>query len=183
MSIVENFMGKTIVNHHNEKCPCWSLDDYGECSITDGGVYIPLPQHIMFFCQSSYFSHCSRYKKGCELIINKEIGERRKSRRYAKNLNIVIDVCELKNNSSVVSKYNTKTSDVSLYGMKIESPRKILAYTIVSFELDTGFSSEFLVGTGSVKWCEKQTDSDKFEFGMVVDDKEIQKEIKKILYN
>ncbi|MHB8790255.1 MAG: PilZ domain-containing protein [Desulfobulbaceae bacterium] len=176
-------MGKTKGHHHNEKCPCWALDNYGECAITDGGVFIPLPHHVMIFCQSSYFSCCSRYKKGCELIMNKEIGERRENRRYAKNLNIVIDVCELKKSSSLGSKYNTKTLDVSLYGMKIESPEKVLTDSIISFKLDPGFSSEFLVGTGSVKWCDKKIDSDKFEFGMVFEDTEIQKEIKKILYN
>lgn len=73
--------------------------------------------------------------------------------------------------------------DVSLYGMKIECPEQVVTDTTVGFKLDTGFPSEILTGYGSVKWCEQQADSGKFEFGMAFsDDPAIEKGIRKLLY-
>jgi len=175
-------MGKKIQDMQKKQCPCWSSDRNGECAITEGGVYIPLHQHIMVFCQSSNFIHCTRYISGRELVMNKEILERRKFRRYEKNFNIAIDVCDAKDSSSVMSNYKVRTLDVSLYGMKIESPEKIPADTIVGFQLDPDISSEFLAGSGSVKWCRPQTDSGKFEFGLAFyDDPSIHQGIRKLL--
>lgn len=154
-----------------------------ECAMTEGGVYIPLLKHRMMFCQSSNYIHCAQYIKGRELLVGKDAGERRRMRRYAKNIYMNIAVFDSKNNSSVKGKYKVRTLDVSLYGMKIESPEQFTTDTIVDFELDPDLSSDFHPGTGTVKWCERQINSDKFEFGIAFsNDAAIQKGIQKLLY-
>lgn len=170
-------------NSNCGNCPFWSLDGNRECAITEGGVYIPLSKHIMMFCQSSNYMHCSRYIKGRYLFIGKEVSERRKLRRYVKKIYMDIVVCDTKEDHPVKSKYRVKTLDMNLYGMKIESPTQVATDAIVGFELDSDFSSDFLPGTGKVKWCERQRNSDKFEFGMAFsDDPAIQKGIEKLLH-
>lgn len=176
-------MKETIDNSYGNKCPFWSLDGNRECVIIEGGVYIPLLKHRMMFCQSSNYMHCSQYIKGRELIMGQDVGERRRMRRYAKNIYMDIVVCAAQENHLVRSKYKVKTLDMSPYGMKIESPEQITTDTIVGFALDPDFSQHFLPGTGTVKWCERQMDSDKFEFGIALsDDTAMQKGIEKLLY-
>lgn len=169
-------------NSHYEKCPCWSVEGNRQCSLTEEGVYLPLPKHIIMFCQSSNYMHCIQYIRGHELSMSKDVAERRRIRRYYRNIYMDIVVCDVKNNSSVKSKYKVRTLDVSLYGMKIESPEKVTTDTIVGFEFDHDFSSDSLAGAGTVKWCEQQVDSDKFEFGMAFsDDTVMQKGFNKLL--
>lgn len=115
--------------------------------------------------------------------MGQDVGERRRMRRYAKNIYMDIVVCAAEENHLVRSKYKVKTLDMSPYGMKIESPEQITTDTIVGFALDPDFSQHFLPGTGTVKWCERQMDSDKFEFGIALsDDTAMQKGIEKLLY-
>lgn len=176
-------MKEAMENSHDEKCPCWSIDGNRECAITEGGVYIPLLKHRMMFCQSSNYIHCAQYIKGRELIVGKDVGERRRMRRYAKNIYMDIAVCDSTNNFSVTGKYKVRTLDMSLYGMKIESAEKFTTDTVIGFELDPDLSSDFLSGTGTVKWCEQQINSDRFEFGVdFSNDTAIQKRIENLLY-
>ena len=115
--------------------------------------------------------------------MGKEISERRKLRRYVKKIYMDIVVTDTEENNHVRSKYRIKTLDMNLYGMKIESPEQVAKDAIVGFEFDPDFSSNFLPGTGTVKWCERQSNSDKFEFGMAFsDDPAIQKGVEKLLH-
>lgn len=170
-------------NSHKEQCPCWSSDQEGKCTITEGGVYLPLAQHIWLFCLSAEYASCSRYIQGRECIANREALERRRFRRYEKKCNIAIDVCDPTDGSPALSKYNVRTLDVSLHGMKIESPEKIPTDTIVGFQFDPAFSPDVLAGSGSVKWCRQQAGSEKFEFGLAFyDEPGIHLGINKLLY-
>jgi len=161
------------------KCPCFALDNSKECGIVKGGVYIPMPEHIKMFCLSRKYPQCPQYIRYCELIMNQAEGEvkaymvsedRRKFQRFAELLYLDLVVCDANIIPREINGFKARTLDVSLGGLRIESPRELATDTILSFDSDPEFSSESLSGVGDVKWCRPQKDSDKFEFGIAFSD-------------
>ena len=161
------------------KCPYVAIGKGKECGIVKGGVYIPMPEHIEMFCLSSKYSKCSQYVRYCELIMNQAESEvkdymvsvdRRKSRRFSERFNFDLVACDANIMPRETKSFKAKTLDVSLSGLRIESPHNLAIDTIVIFAMDAEFSSENLSGVGEVKWCEPQEDSDKYEFGVAFSD-------------
>jgi hypothetical protein len=164
---------------HGRMCPYWALERNDECGMVKGGMYIPMPEHVRMFCLSAKYSQCRQYITGCDLMNNQTVSEkntlkvgrdRRKLQRFAEQLPLHLVVCDINVEPRIINTYKTKTLDVSVGGLRMESPRKLNVNTIVSFELDPDFSSESLLGVGEVKWCELQNGSEKFEFGMAFAD-------------
>ena len=44
-------------------CPFW-LECNSQCMRRLGGVYIPLPYYVEFFCKTDQYSSCSQYLRG-----------------------------------------------------------------------------------------------------------------------
>jgi hypothetical protein len=160
-------------------CPYWSINDNEECGMSKGGVYIPLPQHMKMFCLTSQYIQCHHYIKGCESIrIQKEnrkketvvTDERRKLRRFREELHLLLAVCDTRRKPPEIISFKARTIDVSLGGMRLESPEKVAAGSIVGFEMVEEFSGRGISGVGEVRWCRAQPDTDKFEFGIAFPD-------------
>jgi len=175
---------------HCAQCPYWILESNKECGIAKGGMYIPMPEHIKMFCLSANYYQCRQYIKGCERMMNHEEsenselkinGDRRKSRRFADQLYLNLIVCDKKVEPRAINACKAKTLDLSIGGMRMETPKELNTDTVVSFELDPDFSSESLLGVGEVKWCEPKKDSDKFEFGIAFSDYSTSKGIREYL--
>lgn len=164
-----------------DQCPCWALDG-NRCSLTEGGVYIPLPHHILMFCNTPSYTLCTQYIRGRELIMHNDAVERRRMRRYNKKVNIDIIVCDTRKSPPLRIKHKTSTLDVSLCGMKIESPEELTLDSVVGFEVDHSHCSDILIGAGSVRWCERLSDPDKYEFGIAFSEDTLTREgIEKLL--
>jgi len=161
------------------RCPYWSTNDNEECGMSMGGVFIPLPHHVKIFCLTSQYIQCHQYIKGCEYIRMQEenrkkgeviTDERRKSRRFSEQLQLILAVCDTKIKPPAFTSFKSMTIDVSLGGMRLECPQKLATGSIVGFELDGDFSSHNISGVGEVKWSKPQQDTDKYEFGIAFPD-------------
>ncbi len=164
---------------HGGKCPYWALEGNKECGMVKGGMYIPMPEHVRTFCLSSLHARCPKYIKGCEHLTNHDNcerceqdvnGDRRKMRRFVDQLFLKLIVCDKTVTPRAINDCKAKTLDLSIGGMRMESPRELNTDTIVCFESDPDFSPDNLVGVGEVKWCEPKEDSDMFEFGIAFSD-------------
>lgn len=147
--------------------------------MSKGGLYIPLPQHMKMFCLTSQYIQCHQYIKGCEFIMMQEdnrkkgaviMDERRKLRRFREELHLLMAVCDTKSKPPEIISFKARTLDVSLGGMRLESPEKVAKGSIVGFEMDEEFSVKGISGVGEVRWCRAQPESDKFEFGIAFPD-------------
>ena len=160
---------------NGSKCPYWALESSSECGIAKGGMYIPMPEHVKMFCLSTNHFKCSQYIKGCEVIngqneteANEFLGtvDRRRLRRYPEQLYLDLVVCDRNTGLSAMNSCKAKSLDVSLGGIRIESPEEFTRDSVVSFMLDPEFSSDELLGVGEVKWCVPKKDSGKYEAGV-----------------
>lgn len=147
--------------------------------MSSGGVYLPLPQHVKMFCQSSQYIQCHQYIKGSEEILAQEeirktgsdkINERRKFPRIAQQLFLKMYVSDSHLKASEIHDFKAKTLDISFGGFRLESPRELMPGSIVCFESDEDDSSHNISGTGEVRWCKPSKKSDYFEFGIAFPD-------------
>lgn len=161
------------------KCPYRPTKNSEGCGIANGGVYLPLPQHMNMFCLSSRYIQCHQYVKGCEHIMAREesrkkgagqINERRKFPRISQQLYLKMYVSDTDLDSSKIHDFKARTLDISLGGLRIESPRELTPGSIVCFETDEEITSRKISGIGEVRWCKPSVKSDSYEFGIAFPD-------------
>lgn len=158
-----------------DKCPFWAVNNKEECGISNGGMFIPLPEHITLFCLSSNYLKCRQYIRGCELVMVDEehvennflvTRDRRRMRRFPEQIYLEFIISPSNNDGQKGRNYKAKTLDVSLGGLRVESFNELATDTVVSFILNPQFSSEDLLGVGEVKWCKPQNGTNKYESGI-----------------
>lgn len=149
-------------------CPYFQLSPHGDCHLTKGGLYIPLPQHIEIFCKTEQFTFCPQYLRGHlylhrenKSLIGCEEGEsRRKFQRLKRRIPLFIATSDEKGNPIEQIDDNACTLDVSLAGMKISSKKEIPPHRVLYFRFGQEISLHYNGGIGEVRWATDTPDRD-----------------------
>lgn len=163
-----------LANHHSEFCPYWCSSGQ-DCRMSQGGVYLPMPEHISLFCRSKSFVQCHQYAIGCEAIrtaieqcecVDRE--NRRKFQRIKEEVPVSVTVADTAGDIQFV--IGAITLDMSLEGIRLQTHEELLPESKVFFAFDDDFSVPNWKGLGEVRWTEKDEATNLFESGMVVTD-------------
>lgn len=153
------------------KCPFWSTESH-KCRICNGGLFIPLDDHVEVYCTTPAYPQCLQYELHSEKqlqIMREARGQGQNRRKYTRtNASHKISLAKLVESGEIVSHHSTiaKTLDVSKGGMKLAIEIPLLTNTVVQFSFDDSFPKGLQGGTGQVTWCNKQIDEAGYQAGI-----------------
>jgi len=143
-----------------------------KCSICNGGLFIPLDDHIKKFCESPHFQACKQYADHSENQISlaenvRKSGEnRRKFLRIETSHAITLIKIFGSDKQEPPFSYNASTLDVSKGGMRVATDKPLLYDSVIQFSFDDSFPQSLHGLTGQVKWCNKQLDEPGYQAGV-----------------
>lgn len=143
-----------------------------KCSISNGGLFIPLDNHREIFCTSPHFRECQQYtlvsenQKTSSKIVRKTEVNRRKYLRFTTFHQITL--LKILKSGNPISRlpHELNTLDVSKGGMRITTDRPIKDTTMIQFSFDDSFPETLRDMTGQVAWCNKQVDARGYQAGI-----------------
>ena len=145
--------------------------------MTNGGLYIPMPEHINTLCVTARFDQCHHYIHGCSSVWNLagqlniiHDTSRRRYRRITERIPLQLADCGLDGRCAEIIDHGAFTVDLSLGGIRVESQvelpvRKKIAFTLGKNGVETSWN-----GLGEVRWTEK-LGTGSFHSGLIVTDK------------
>jgi len=159
-----------------EQCPYFS-QCAKECLMTNGGLFIPMPEHINALCLTPRFVQCSHYVHGCAAVreLASQLGyvhdaSRRRYRRVSERIPIQIADCAHDGRCAEILDNEAFTIDLSLGGIRLESRVELPARKRVAFVFGQGGDGPCWDGQGEVRWTER-VEGGAFHSGLIVTDK------------
>ncbi len=152
-------------------CPFWSTESL-KCRVCNGGLFIPLDDHMAVYCTTPAYPQCLQYELNSEKqlqIMEEASGARKNRRQYMRiNASYKVILAKLVEAGEIVSHQSTvaKTLDVSKGGMRLTTEKPLLSNTVVQFSFDDSFPKSLQGGTGQVTWCNKQVDEPGYQAGI-----------------
>lgn len=150
-------MSETHASKH-PICPYFQLGNIGDCQMTRGGLYIPLPAHIEIFCTTAKYFSCPQYTRGKALIqenLRQNIETPDSRRRFARlrnRLPIILATCDEKGRPVEIIDHDAMTLDLGLGGIRISSNSEIPPHKILHFSFREDFYHTPIKGVGEVRW-------------------------------
>jgi len=141
-------------NLEQKECIYWSPGKK-ECMLCRDGVFIPLPDHIMTFCQKDLFPKCHHFTKSNILVEDRRLCNRQNCRYPV----------VLKKSESLSLEINAQTLDVGIGGMSILCNQNLPAKGLVSFSLKIDNESK-VIGKGEIRWVQKTAEMDCSQLGI-----------------
>ena len=156
----------------NLACPYFQRDNGGDCQMTRGGLYIPLPAHIEIFCKTIKYTSCPQYIRG-KVLIQENIRQnaettdsRRRFPRIRNRFPLTISTCDEKGRAVQVIDRDAMTLDLSLGGVKISSNSEIPSNKILHFSFREDLHHNPVTGVGEVRWCHHAEGPHLFQAGL-----------------
>ncbi len=155
-----------------KQCSFLKLDEAQACSLTKGGIFIPLPEHIEMFCKTPHYLECEQYFRNNHLnseLSNEEIfidNGRRHFRRIPDILALTLSNCDETGHPSQIIDAHACTLDLSPGGMLLESRQALMMNNLVAFTFGPHFSTPNHTGIGQVRWCKEAKKTDAFHAGL-----------------
>lgn len=152
-------------------CPFWR-PDFKKCHASNGGLFIPLDDHIDVYCKTSDYPQCLQYSMHVkaqlgvvEMVPNP--GENRRKHKRHPSAHMVTLVKLIKSNK-VVSHLSTAAStlDLSKGGMRLHLNQPLSDDTVIRFSFEDSLPETLREGTGQVQWCNKQIDDTGYQVGI-----------------
>jgi hypothetical protein len=156
---------------HHSKCPFWSATSM-KCSLCNGGIFIPLDDHMEAFCNTSHYSACVQYTLHSEnqTSLQEKVRKSEENRRKYMRIETSHKITLIKINGSEKSESHlttyTNTLDVSKGGMRLATEKALLHDMLVQFSFDESFPHILHDVTGQVEWCNKQVDEPGYQVGV-----------------
>jgi len=157
-------------------CPYFSEGGH-ECLMTNGGLYIPMPEHINNLCVTSRFDQCYHYIQGCSVVRNLagQLGfthndSRRRYRRITERIPLQFAVCGHDERGAEILDQEAFTVDLSFGGIRLESRVALPVREKISFVVGQNGDVSPWEGQGEVRWTD-ELDSGTFQSGLIVTDK------------
>ncbi|MCK5227278.1 MAG: PilZ domain-containing protein [Desulfobulbaceae bacterium] len=160
------------VRQSNSQCHYWHEVDQVECTMTKGGLYIPMPEHIKMFCTTPKHTGCHQYIRGMRAMEEmardelQSLSSRRRFHRVYDRLNVSVASCDDRGNPSDIIDENAYTLDVSPGGMRLECSKELESDNTLLFRFGQDFSEPSLAGIGKVKWVKTQPSSSNCQAGL-----------------
>jgi hypothetical protein len=141
-------------------CPFWSTESK-KCRVCNGGLFIPLDEHIVAYCTSIDHHYCLQYSlhtPKSEQTRNDAINRRQSQRVELTNQ---IQILKLIKSGEVIQQFeeNAETLDVSSIGMRLHTVVPLVNDTVIQFSFNDTFPEPLKSGAGLVEWCTKQPDA------------------------
>lgn len=157
-----------------QQCPYCSQHCDKHCTMSAGGLYIPLPEHIKAFCCSPQWDQCPQYISGCEALLAMTHESRntqmtclrlhpRFSRRHILSLAAAgINACQ----PGEQFEQNAWTLDLGPGGMRIETSVALPEATKVFFTFGDDFLRPGLTGIAEVRWQREINEEGTHQYGL-----------------
>ena len=156
-------------------CPYLSEGDR-ECLMTNGGLYIPMPEHVNNLCQTSRFDQCHHYIQGCSVV--KDLAghldfihndSRRRYRRINERMPLQLSDCGQDGRSAGILDHEAFTVDLSFGGIRLESRVALPVREKICFMVGQRGDASCWEGQGEVRWTDELA-TGIFQSGLLVTD-------------
>lgn len=149
-------------------CPFWSADD-GRCTVSGNGLFIPLENYIINFCNSDGHTQCSQYNAELSLTIKQRKSlaiNRRQHARVPSSHQIILK--KLNNKGRLIPDASgfAQVVDLSAGGMRINLQEPLIHDTLLNFAFESVSSAKTPHGVAQVKWCLYEKDSMMYYVGL-----------------
>lgn len=145
--------------------------------MTNGGLYLPMPEHINALCMTLRFGQCRHYIQGCAAVreLAGQLGfvhdaSRRRYRRVRERVPLQLAECGRDGRCAEILDGDAFTVDLSLGGICVESRVELPARKRVAFLFGQSEGGPCWDGQGEVRWTEKIGEG-AFHSGLIVTDK------------
>lgn len=163
------------IDTNGEQCP-YFVQCAQECLMTNGGLFIPMPEHINTLCATPSFGQCHHYRQGCAAIraLAGELGYTRDAsrRRYPRvQERIPMQIADLRHDGrgAQILDGDAFTVDLSLGGIRLESRVALPTRKMVAFVVGRDGSGPCWDGLGEVRWTENIR-AGAYQSGLIVTD-------------
>jgi len=152
-------------------CPFWSTVSM-KCSISNGGLFIPLDDHAETYCYSLHFGSCNQYTFHSEnqILLQGRVRKTEENRRkYLRfETSYCITMVKIFGFGERLSHFlpEAKTIDMSKGGMRMVIDTPLADNAMIQFSFDESFPQILNDITGQVEWCNKQIDAPGYQAGI-----------------
>jgi hypothetical protein len=164
-----------LMGDDHNKCPYWEPSQAQQCLLSKGGLYLPLPEHVLMFCSSSAYSSCHQYIMGCQSFIGKSYPHaregRRRHQRYKINYPLTVMLSDAPDRNRESADMTAMALDVSLSGMRARTALSIPVGSQLLFQVNSSLLDDRrLSGAAETVWCYPDKTGQNFLCGFAFDD-------------
>ncbi len=156
-------------NEIEQVCSHWSPISKS-CLLHQGGLFIPVDEHIKIYCQNSNYLTCQHFSEQAKPRASSTWEEKEENRRRFKRIQkrYYLRLSEYKPSAiaEVPIDECACTVDLSAGGIRLESCHCLALDSLISFYLDKEFSGSGLRGIGKVRWCKTLENTPLFHVGL-----------------
>ncbi len=158
-------------------CPFWS-ETKKECRLCQGGLFIPLDDHIEAYCITTAYPQClqySFYQEQQPAASEFQLEQERNRRRFPRvEASYKITLVRMVTSGTVASHLSTfaETLDLSCGGMRLATSKPLSDEALVTFSFDPTFPLELQESSGQVMWCNKEIDHPGYQAGIAFQDEQ-----------
>jgi hypothetical protein len=160
--------------HPFRHCPFWS-ETFTKCRICQGGLFIPLDDHIETYCTTLSYPQCVQYSlehgQPLQSCRNQEIAQNRRQFPRTKAC-WKITLVRLSTSGIVAPHFSTiaETIDLSRTGMRLTTRKPLPDSSLLTFSFDHSFPKKLDDSVGEVMWCNKEIDNPGYQAGIAFQD-------------
>ena len=148
-------------------CPHWNASGR-LCMLGTDGLYLPVHEHIVAFCESSGHQRCARFRAHADRV-TRAVNRRRSVRLPERHLFRFSEISPTEPAHANAAADEAWTLDLSDHGLRVATTCRVRPDTAINFEV-TGNGNPGRAGTGRVVWCQPLADTAFFEMGVALVD-------------
>lgn len=159
---------------------CYLCKSSFECSLKQGGIFVPLQLHFEQYCLTDNFINCSHFRRFASASVLPPSSvlassmsvplerERRVSVRQKVDYPVTLSPYEAEGSSGGGCDANVlaQTIDLSPGGMRVLATKEIVRQGLLFFSFGEGFLAPLLHGLAEVSWHKKYLENDHWEAGL-----------------
>jgi len=155
---------------HNPNCPFWSPST-GNCNVLVDGIFIPLEEHVETYCKTEDHRFCKYHTKEslAQLVMDKEVSERRQFDRHAGSQQITI-IQSGGHNDNEDNHLTARIVDLSKGGIRLLSTEQLSRDATVTCSLGDDFPEHLRSGSALIRWSRPLLNSSGFQAGLAFRD-------------
>ncbi|KJS02939.1 MAG: hypothetical protein VR65_03630 [Desulfobulbaceae bacterium BRH_c16a] len=141
-----------------------------KCQLRQGGLFLPLDDHIEVYCKSPYYTQCTQYslhlKNTIQLVDKKAPRNRRKYERVVSHHPVTL--VKLFPSGEIVAHFSIigRTLDLSKGGLRLATEKPLINDTMVRFSFEESFPESLRKGKGEIAWSNKIIDEPGYQAGI-----------------
>ncbi len=164
----------------SQQCAYWSISAC-KCNRHDGGIFIPLDDHIECYCLSANHCYCPQLQgtNSQQAEQSAKWANRRRAVRIDAQEPITLDAPHSHllpaPVSAAIKKFAARTLDISTSGMRLFTSTPFSQDAVIEFSLGRKFPRQLQRAKGRVQWCNKQVDEPGYQLGIAFAERQVSK--------